>query len=937
MSENEVSDGERNSLSALRALAGSSRKLTYRKLWSALTVEEKTEAAGRLLSLDYVRDLFEQFNYDADDLTDEFLNNTVVEHRTYVVVVVTNATRYRPSTVKKMTDEQLVKIFSNADLLPLSRSTVPKLLFAALHMFGRIEMVRGFLDGLNIPHQNGFINAEDVKDLKRSPAEINNALFLAQKRSEGLGDRWVLTWALYFLLFAESGFASELRAHLAERCENNDPIGDHGRAVDTDEIARRRIGLLDGQTIVDRVVITEIVATRSGIDGALSPDDADELVNEVLASNISHQQRYYHRGFYDALFEQSFDPSGLEFNDTRRRWYWAGAVVGLKRTDKDQKILELYDAHETIRGFGDGKDGASQGTVRLMVEVLATFNREGEINVFLPGRLVFIKWGSGLFHDVLTIAKQLLRTDRVREAKQLFDRLANVVDVVEEVDLSTEKGTWRTDVERRQAQCLQRNGDFVAAKRLTQRLLEGQTDETLSGKLHADLGLINGKLRSLADVRLPASKDKRRSFASALRKGLPQFEEAEAYQAEHRAHADLCLGVLLLNEEHYDKAAARLDNARAAFLTDRDAYNYGQIIERTELYLGIAIFGAMVEGRFDEASRMIHKPVKSGVVFPYYLLPKTIEHMELGGFGIEAGVLGDMVLQQASDMERDELLDELRQCEAKRAVTSLAKYFRQRAVAPTRSKQQQVSDCYEALPLLLGTETGVGEATGVLDQLEQFAVEGIEPQKFCDLLENGTCDQVWARDEALAIHVHVLRAQGRNEQAGQLLQDGFHRVLTEGEHGIAEGLLEDMRLLGLEVEVTDPLKKRLDSALTADMPSTEHVTADAKPVKVLFVGGDESYAKFDDAFRDTLHGQDPAIDVEFIRSRWTSNWDVYLEEFKRKVTAVDGVVVTRYIRTEFGKSIRKAIPAGMPWQGCWKPSTGQGIRAILTVAHFVRN
>ena len=878
--------------------------------------------------------------HDADELTDEALNRAVKGHRSYVVAVVTTATRYRPSTVKKMTDEQWAKIFSTADLLPLrgnNNPLPPTLLFAALHIFGRLKMVCAFLDGLDIPHQNGVIDTDDVKDLARSRTEINDALFRAEKVSKGVGERWVLTWALYFLLFSEAGFASELRGHLAERCGNHDPVADHDGSGETHKALRGGISLLDGQTMVDRVVINEIVATRSGIDGALSAEEADELVDEVLTANISHQQRYFHRGFYDALFEHSLDPSGPELNNTRRRWYWAGVVAGLKRSDQDKKILELYEGHETIRGLGDGQDGASEGTVRLIVDVLATDNREAEINVFLPGQLVFVKWGPGLFLDVLGIAKQLLRTDRVREAKQLFGRLADVVDVVEEDHPMIEKGTWRIDVGRRQAQCLQRDGDFSAAKRLTQRLLKGQADEALSGKLHADLGLINGKLRSLADVRLPASKDKRRSFASALSKGRSQFEKTGAYQAEHRAHADLCLGVLLLNEEHYDKAAPRLDNARGAFLTDREAYNYGQIIERTELYLGIAIFGAYVEGRFDEASRMIHKAVKSGVVFPYYLLPTTIEHMELGGFGNEAGGLGDMVLQQASDLERDELLDGLRQCEGGGRVSSLARYFQQRAVAPTRTKQQRVSDCYEALELLLGTEVGVGEATGVLDQLEQFAVEGIEAQKFCDLLENGTCDQVWARDEALAIHVYVLRAQGKNEQAGQLLQDGFHRVLTEGENGIAEGLLEDMRLLGLETDVTDPLEKRLDAAQAADMSSTEHVTADAKPVKVLFVGGDESYAKFDDAFRDTLRAQDPAIDVEFIRSRWTSNWDVYLEEFKRKVTGVDGVVVTRYIRTEFGKSIRKAIPAGMPWQGCWKPSTGQGVRAILTVAHFVRN
>ena len=171
MNDIETTDMERESLLSLRRLARSPQnRLTWKKLWAALTNLEKAEAVGHLLSPESLRELWEYLKTEPECLTDESLEDDVAEHRSYVVAVVTKTKNYRKATVEKMPVERLATIFATADLLTTRGNTEPlppAYLFAALHFFGRLKMVREFLDGLDIPHQNGLINGKDLEDFER--------------------------------------------------------------------------------------------------------------------------------------------------------------------------------------------------------------------------------------------------------------------------------------------------------------------------------------------------------------------------------------------------------------------------------------------------------------------------------------------------------------------------------------------------------------------------------------------------------------------------------------------------------------------------------------------------------------------------------------------------------------------------------------------------
>lgn len=134
---------------ALAALAADPTATTVRKLWKALTPEERTSAISAAM---------------ADD-PEGWVKNTTR-------AAVAKALKFRPQTVATWPREKLV---SEAARLPLDDIQLMSAYVVDLHLGHRRPMMAAYLDELGIENDHGRIDSEKVEVPPQDPARVTAA------------------------------------------------------------------------------------------------------------------------------------------------------------------------------------------------------------------------------------------------------------------------------------------------------------------------------------------------------------------------------------------------------------------------------------------------------------------------------------------------------------------------------------------------------------------------------------------------------------------------------------------------------------------------------------------------------------------------------------------------------------------------------------------
>ena len=134
---------------ALAALAADPTSTTVRKLWKALSAEERTLGVTAAL---------------ADD-AEGWVKNTTRS-------AVAKALRLRPQTVSTWPRQKLV---AEAVRLPLDDIQLLSAYVVDLHLGHRRPMMAAFLDALGIPNDEGRIDSENVEVSEQDPARVATA------------------------------------------------------------------------------------------------------------------------------------------------------------------------------------------------------------------------------------------------------------------------------------------------------------------------------------------------------------------------------------------------------------------------------------------------------------------------------------------------------------------------------------------------------------------------------------------------------------------------------------------------------------------------------------------------------------------------------------------------------------------------------------------
>ena len=230
---------------------------------------------------------------------------------------------------------------------------------------------------------------------------------------------------------------------------------------------------------------------------------------------------------------------------------------------------------------------------------------------------------------------------------------------------------------------------------------------------------------------------------------------------------------------------------------------------------------------------------------------------------------------------------------------------------------------------LTAPERDVDLATRALDELETLAEQDGFAVPFADILANSrNWDPAWSRTEAEFARFRVLESLGELANARPLLHGIAHRLISENDPDAPE-LVNTIAALGEPEESLADLRCRLAAAGLSTTNGTEDAGAvgeNSTPAHILFIGGNETQASYQERVLRSLSGSHPNCSVEFEFPGWSSNWGPLADTYKRKMKQADAVVLMRFMRTNLGRTLRKATDdAGIPWVAC----TGHGLDSLL--------
>ncbi len=742
---------------------------------------------------------------------------------------------------------------------------------------------------------------------------------------------------------AEDTPASEVDA---DADSDTDVVADTG---DDDEPGRERTF-----TTLDRVLVQAAVDAKYGIEGALSEDEVDDMVDDYVHLSGRRHRSHFHAGFRDALFRRPLADTPPAKSRGRERWYWAGAVQGWARLEMWPRIVAAYDERELVRSLGDGFP-ASIAAVGGVVRALRAEDRLDDLATFVQTRALTASASPDLFESLSDAATDLLRQGEAARALPIFELL-------ERAARSRERGGSFADdqlilaAKRRRAHCLRQLDQHDKARRILTNLLKRGPDAPIRAMLHADLGLMKGGFRGLDDVRLPQRLESLDRVGTQLEAGRDHFVRAVEDNVRYASHGHYCLGVLALctaaaagssgragRIREYAAAATHLEQAHAVIGTGGGHYG-DKLVARIVLYLGIATVLRLSEEDLSRGARRIAEGLRASASLPPYMVNKVMEALDLGAKDDLRRVA--RLVQQNGD---ESAFDALAESSAVEHCQWLAPALHDRARRPGRKKADVAADLYAALRGYRGA-AGHGSdpferAFEALDTLEGFAMQGIGADRFMEMLsqDDYDCPPLRVEDARIA-HARCLEAQGKSEDAANVLAPMFHQLATNRDLFEADGVLTKIKELGISRSFYSHMEDRLSSL--SEPPVEPSGGDDGGPagdnapraVTVLLVGGDEGHAKREEQVRRQVAQEDAAIAVRFVRSGWSANWQTPIEKTRGLLQECDAVVVMRFMRTHFGKKVREECgAAGVPWRFCWGGGVTAQVRAVEEAARAARS
>lgn len=789
----------------------------------------------------------------------------------------------------------------------------------------RTGMIEQFLDSQSIPRKGCFIVEgtpppskdslqKGIEAIRGNFGDRDCAIYLGYLLVNSSGDD---LWGALPHAIAESGFdlISALKPTTQPNSEQKSPTP--SASLPEDDLS---------STTLDNLVIKAIVASALGHEGAFTPDAVEHLVEEVIDLSADRPRSYFHRGFFHALFdrEPQFDFRGA--NNERRGWYLCGFFFGLLRASKGAECVSLLKKYRHFTRLLC--EEVWQCGVRLMPYLYEPLRDAGEFGLLREWLeettdRMRIESRSHLVWKMQEDASAMLRKGQAAEANILLDAIRQALEDSELAENLAD--ILRPLNQRKRAQALQLLGEFREAEQLLEDLLR-QPESPDAPNARADMGLIRGGFRSLNAILPPANPAAADERRAALSRGREDFLEAVRRYGEDAVNAHFCLGMLgLLGEEMPpDTKVDHFQRALSGMLRKQDAYQAAGLIDWARFGLGCSMLETFDPSNAHGAFDRLNQAVAGSGTIPDWLWIKAIRLMLL--FDDEERV--SQFLEKLIEKRGADAFPIIRDAEAYAIESVRRRFFEwlQETPLPTLEK-------WKALAGMLGRDRGRQGARldeEILDTMERLAVEHEAVRcAFIELLKAGKAEPTWKAEDVESCLIRLHELQGDFAEAARLLSLRFYRLRDRGTPEAifeAQQTAERIRSYHLENDRSAEMLRSLQDFETLTPPNDDALSRLklGEPVRILFVGGDETQEGYEEEIRRRMKLMYPNLEISFEFPGWTSNWNKPLERIRQKIKDYDIIVLSSMVRTHFGKHVREACGSSHPWIPC----TGKGRASI---------
>ncbi len=793
-----------------------------------------------------------------------------------------------------------------------------------------LPMLSDFLNASGIPQENGFVvDDDDRPDPSPSQFEAGIASVMARHNAREVG------LYLGYLVLCGGKFFSALPLALDAKAvcivdllKLEQPAVAPVIVPPAEPVAPAIPEDSDAFTTLDNWLIRAAVASAFGESGALTPDQVKDLVEEVVELNAQRQHTLFHRGFLHTLFNKPLTVHFPGENEVRRLWYFTGAVFGLLRyKHKHEQVLRLLRENPDLTGqlCENWKERCGSMLLPQIHPILWEAKEFGMLQRWVKGQIVRLKpeHRANRLMQIHYDAASLVRRGQWAEAKGVLDFLDDFVRTAN--GLPSSFPDWFLPAnDRKRAQVLQLKGDFRGAEALLRPLSEGGVIKD-AGKVLCDRALITAGFRSLMAV-LPG-KEEQNGWAMIValkEKARHLLEEAVCKHPDSGANAHFCLGLIALQTDAASPIAAdHFGSALDGMLKEERVYSEGGLIQWTRFLLGLALLEKTETADLQHARDYIEQSIQAPIVFPLWLWSRAMQASAL----FNDKTLGQQIAEHLLRNRGSDAYRVIWDSGLVVSVGSLRKTYltwMEDASLPLHEKWESLN---AMLPAAL-IEDDASQAEDILDAMEGMATKGGDYRaKFLELLENDrNYSPAWELEDATHCRIKFHELEGNLADAAALLRSRFF-ALWAARDSIsiqeAAAVLERMQ----ELRHDDADIRQLRVVLSQIEPQAAHDECPLKAgalVRVLYVGGNETQIAYEADIRLELARLYPGLKVEFYYPGWKSNWNVHLDRVRPKISQSNAVVLSRMVRTQFGRKVRAACNAGTPWFPC----TGKGKQSL---------
>jgi hypothetical protein len=679
------------------------------------------------------------------------------------------------------------------------------------------------------------------------------------------------------------------------------------------------------------LVMYERQLLRSLVDGAISRTstlkgvEAEQMVRQLIDCSASQPRHCFLLGFAQAIHGRAMELIEGGATEERNRWHAAGYLLGRRRVVGDEQVYAEM-------GNGAALDRTVEHTTRnradlfecgtTVAKVLSAAGDHPRL-IKLCKVLKEISLGRDNFSVCdasFNLASRLIAEQKYEAAIELIDAAREVLErmpIREEDkgirDLFLEKGLYQ------KASGLLGLRSFKDAQAIFAKMI---ADEKSTHRMGARvwMSLSKSGVNRVEEIFPQVEKGKYAEMMAKLHVVSRQVEEDGA--ARHRL-AQICSGLWFQSQRRHKDAISAFDLALSEIPLD-SSYRHRNIRQWTSLCRAVSLVHELndecshdIKAAFRDAKESGLKPAT------WYLLEIA---SPLGNFAdpelVELlGRLlpeGDLPSYYKAQWEAGVVKSDVRL-----QVTYLA--WLESSNEPHRVKWAQAAQLLEA-----GWRDGGQSPEDALDFLTflSFQDERLAEQMIDILTRLGPSDGMLGQNEIATLKARLHASKGELQQAVGLLAPLFFNVANAPDtylQQMALAIFDDIKEMGGDVRSLEALRSKLIDQLEPDGELDDDSIAAAGEMLVLYVGGNETQKRYEEEVRGHIAAKYPNVKIEYHCPGWSSNWNKAVDVIKPRLQEADGLVLSYYVRTMFGRTIRKACPDNCPWWG----SQGHGKASII--------